>query len=259
MRARRPLGAMREAWWVPTLEIPGDEVFGRPARPLVLAERTLPRSIMVNRQGSGSPTKRRTTTPSAARSTQFDPIALRLRQPAVLAHVRPWPPPAAIRSPSRPAAACPSWLAVADSLDDLARADRRRARRASPPLSRGATSFVSRGPRRRLRPGRQRLRRLVRRSLASSAAMRRLGRSTEPPYHAVESIAAPSAPKAGRDRRRRAGARPDGAPIAGLYAAGNAMAAATGMVYGGAGGTLGPAIVFGYRAGRAAATRDRPA
>ena len=41
----------------------------------------------------------------------------------------------------------------------------------------------------------------------------------------------------------------DGAAIGGLYAAGNAMACATGMVYGGAGGTLGPAITFGYLAG----------
>ena len=47
----------------------------------------------------------------------------------------------------------------------------------------------------------------------------------------------------------------DGAPIPGLFAAGNAMAGPTGMVYGGAGGTLGPAMVFGYRAGRAAAIR----
>ena len=42
----------------------------------------------------------------------------------------------------------------------------------------------------------------------------------------------------------------DGKPIPGLYAAGNAMAAALGEVYGGAGGTLGPGMTFGYIAGR---------
>jgi 3-oxosteroid 1-dehydrogenase len=45
----------------------------------------------------------------------------------------------------------------------------------------------------------------------------------------------------------------DGQPIPGLYAAGNAMASAMGMTYGGAGGPLGPAVVFGYLAGRHAA------
>ena len=49
----------------------------------------------------------------------------------------------------------------------------------------------------------------------------------------------------------------DGRVIAGLYAAGNVMAGPTGMVYGGAGGTLGPAIVFGFNAGRHAAARAR--
>jgi 3-oxosteroid 1-dehydrogenase len=41
-----------------------------------------------------------------------------------------------------------------------------------------------------------------------------------------------------------------GNPIPGLYAAGNAMAAVLGEVYGGAGGTLGPGLTFGFIAGR---------
>jgi succinate dehydrogenase/fumarate reductase flavoprotein subunit len=46
----------------------------------------------------------------------------------------------------------------------------------------------------------------------------------------------------------------DNKPIQGLYAAGNAMAAVLVNVYGGAGGTLGPGMTFGFIAGRHAAT-----
>jgi 3-oxosteroid 1-dehydrogenase len=48
----------------------------------------------------------------------------------------------------------------------------------------------------------------------------------------------------------------DGVPLGGLYAAGNVMASVLGMTYGGAGGTLGPAMVFGFLSGRHAAARS---
>ncbi|MEU7693806.1 FAD-binding protein [Microbispora hainanensis] len=51
MKAGAMLGNMREAWWVPVVELPGQRNYGEQAVSLVLRERTLPRSIMVNRTG----------------------------------------------------------------------------------------------------------------------------------------------------------------------------------------------------------------
>ncbi len=88
--------------------------------------------------------------------------------------------------------------------------------------------------------------------------MATLGPLETAPYYAVELIASTLGTKGGPRTDVDGNVLDvDGDPIAGLYAAGNAMAGPTGMVYGGAGGTLGPALVFGFRAGRAAARAER--
>ena len=80
---------------------------------------------------------------------------------------------------------------------------------------------------------------------------RTLGAIKQGPYYAVK-MEAGALGTAGGPKTNADGQVVDwnGNPIPGLYAAGNAMAAVLGEVYGGAGGTLGPGMTFGYIAGK---------
>jgi 3-oxosteroid 1-dehydrogenase len=74
-----------------------------------------------------------------------------------------------------------------------------------------------------------------------------LGPLREPPFYAVQIVPGDLGTKGGlrTDERARV-LRDDGTPIPGLYAAGNTSAAVMGHSYAGAGATIGPAMVFGY-------------
>jgi predicted oxidoreductase len=78
-----------------------------------------------------------------------------------------------------------------------------------------------------------------------------LGPLDRGPYYAIEihsgCLGTKGGPRVDADSRVLS---VDGDPIPGLYAAGNAMGSPFGMTYGGAGGTIGPAMVFGFLAGR---------
>ena len=80
---------------------------------------------------------------------------------------------------------------------------------------------------------------------------RTLGVIDQGPYYAVKmesgALGTSGGPKTNADAQVLDW---NGNAIAGLYAAGNVMAAVLGEAYGGAGGTLGPGMTFGYLAGR---------
>lgn len=81
-----------------------------------------------------------------------------------------------------------------------------------------------------------------------------LGPIETPPFYAVQIYPGDLGTKGGL--RTDAGARvlkEDGEPIPGLYAAGNSAASVMGRTYPGAGGTIGPALTFGFIAAEHAA------
>jgi 3-oxosteroid 1-dehydrogenase len=83
-----------------------------------------------------------------------------------------------------------------------------------------------------------------------------LGPIDAPPFYAIELWPGDIGTSGGLDTDAYARVlREDGSPIDGLYAAGNCAAAATGNAYPGAGATIGASMVFGYIAARHAAER----
>ena len=81
-----------------------------------------------------------------------------------------------------------------------------------------------------------------------------LGLIDEPPFYAIEMEPGVNGtcggPRANQDAQVIDW---NGDPIPGLYVGSNTMSAVTGGGYGGAGGTIGPGMTFGYLAGRHAA------
>lgn len=249
------LGNMREAWWVPTIEIPGDEAFGRQRANLILRERTLPRSIMVNRTGKRFTNEAANYNALGGAFHQFDPGRFEYANlPCWLIvdheHIRRY------GFAGMPAGEVgPAWMTRADTLDELARkigvapeglvatVERWNAQVADgrdPDFGRGDSAYDGWSGDQAQYPSRDAT----------------LGPLTDAPFYAVEILSGALGTKGGpRTTTDAQVLHVTGEPIPGLYAVGNAMAGATGMAYGGAGGTLGPGLAFGYLAGRHAAAR----
>jgi succinate dehydrogenase/fumarate reductase flavoprotein subunit len=255
MRIGAALGNMREAWWMPAVEIPGDRGDGRAHQHLFASERARPRSIMVNRAG-------RRFTNEAANYNAFgaafhEQDVARFDYPNLpcwfifdQTHLDRYgfigtPPGAPVANWVRQGAtlaALAEQLGIdAEGLEtSVARWNTQVADGHDPDFHRGESAHDTWWG----DPG------------VKGTPEATLGPVERGPFYAVEVRSGALGTKGGP--RTDGVARVlnvDGQVIAGLYAAGNVMASAMGMTYGGAGGTIGPGMVFGYLSGRDAAAR----
>lgn len=251
MRMGAQLGAMREAWWVPVVRIPGsdgDQYAGNGIQ-LVQRERTLPRTIMVNDQGRRFTNEAANYNALGGAFHVFHPTHFRYENdPAWTIFDQGFVDQYGGYG-FRAGDEVPDWIVRADTVDQLAR------KLGLPPAEFEAT--VARWNE-LCEQGRD-----VDHGRGDSAydgwcgdrehypsPRATLGPLDQGPFYATEIYSSALGTKGGpRTTVDCEVLDVDGDVIPGLWAVGNVMAAPTGMVYGGAGGTLGPAMVFGYRCG----------
>ena len=249
------LGNMTSAWWAPTIAVAGETWPSGEARSApLLIERTLPGGIMVNRAGRRFCNEATNYSALAGAFHTFDPNTYDWANlPAWLVFDAGYKARYPVGN-APPGPATPGWIAQAPTLKGLAdkigceaegleetvaRFNLHVASGQDPDFGRGRSPYdVFYGD--RSRPG-----------VAAT-----LGPLETAPYFAIPvSIGALGTNGGVRTNPAGQALDPDGAVIGGLYAVGNVMAAPTGSVYAGAGGTLGPALTFGCIAGRHAAQR----
>ena len=246
MRAGAALGNMQEAWWVPVIDITNDE--GATIPWMVNRERVNPRCIMVNRNGKRFANEASNYNAFGAAFHQLDPGTFEYRNiPAWMIFAQAY----LVRyglCRFRGEGQIPDWLTSASTLAELADLigcdglgleetvecwNAQAADLDDGDFHRGkSVNDIHWGD-------------------GTKTIAATLGPINKPPYYAVAVRPGALGTKGGPLTHANAQVLDvDGEVIKGLYAAGNAMASAMGMAYGGAGGTLGPCMVFGFIAGK---------
>lgn len=249
------LANMGEAWWVPVVQLPGDTIDGHPRSRSVRLERTRPRSVIVNAAGKRFVNEACDYNSMAGAFHYLDPRGGYVNDPAWIVfddlHLKKYG-----FLGVEPGDEVPDWFCKSHDLaelgektgidsDGLARTlghwNTAVAAGSDPDFGRGASAYDG----------------YWGDDSASTTAGKTLGPVDTAPFYAVPvaigAMGTKGGPRTDSDARVL---HVNGAPIPGLYAAGNAMAGVTGRAYGGAGGTIGPAMVFGFRAGHHAATGE---
>lgn len=247
------LGNMSEAWWMPAMAVPGAEIDGVALHRLLLTERAMPGSLMVDRTGRRFTNETQNYNDLGRELQAFDAATFSHgRLPCWLVVDGRFRQRYGV-GPLRPGSEDPPWLAKADSVGELAdrigvpaaaleatvaRFNDHATAGEDPDFGRGVSAYD--------------------RNIGDQDAPHpNLAPLAEGPFYAVEVRLGCLGTKGGPRTDDRGRVRDVlGGHIPGLYAVGNAAASPFGFAYAGAGGTIGPALVFGARAGQAAASDE---
>lgn len=251
MKVGAALGNMREAWWTATIDVPDGR--GGVIPWMVNGERTRPHTIMVNRQGV------RFTNEAA----NYNAIGAALHNIDVTSYTYANLPSWMVLDRFylerysvggyRGDGPTPGWLTEAPTLAALAEQLGIPAGALEAAVERW-NGFCAAGEDLDFGRGKSAHDQWWGDPALTGDATASLGPLDQPPFYAVEVHIGALGTKGGPRTTRDAQVLDvDGTPIPGLYAAGNVMASVMGMTYGGAGGTLGPGVAFGFAAGRHAA------
>ncbi|MCA9639828.1 MAG: FAD-dependent oxidoreductase [Myxococcales bacterium] len=253
MQAGAALGNMSHAWWCPAVEVPGETYDGAALYRPEFAARCLPHSLIVNAAGQRFTAE--ATNYNDVTKPFFDHAPVGYRQknlPAFLIVDQQYREKYALLSvppliPGVDPKPLPDWVQSAPTLGELAK------RCGIDPvgLQRSVDRFntlASSGNDEDFGRGISAFDRFY--GDPSNSPNPNLGELRKPPFFAVRlhpsTIGTKGGPKVDEHARVL---QPDGEPIPGLYAAGNAMASIMGPGYPGAGATIGVALAWGYLAG----------
>lgn len=240
------LANMSEAWWFPGLRVPDEEYDGKPLMRLCLAERSLPHTIMVNKYGKRFVNEAHNYNDVGKTFNVFDPVK------GEYPNVPAW---LILDSKffqkylfvtSMPGDTPPNWVKRGNTLRELAEIigidpdglketvnqfNQYAIAGIDPDFHRGGNSYdrFQGDPDHQPNPN--------------------LGKIEKGPYYAIEihksNLGTKGGPKIDINGRVL---NVHNKVIPGLYAVGNAAMGVTGPGYGGAGGTIGPAMTFAYLA-----------
>jgi len=251
MAAGADLANMSEAWWCPSVVVPGEEYDGKQLNRGDFAIRSLPHSIIVNRNGQRFVNEAHNYNDMMKAFFAFDPVSYeRTNLPAWLVLDQSFREKYALVT-VMPGMPTPDWIPSADTLEELARKVGIDAAGLSRTVER-FNAFAREGVDREFRRGESVYDHFY--GDPDHAPNPNLGSLEKPPFFALQVHPGAIGTKGGARvdvDARVLGA--NGAAIEGLYAAGNVMAGVTGAGYPGAGSTIGAAMSFGFIAGRHAA------